>query len=196
MYQLMIFLSLLIVPLVSPIRMRRQSENSQLKVDKFIEYINRGLSVQAGSNIIDFATAIAPKHSLRIVDLAEDIDDAVYTVESGRQVRRRRSVGTGGSGAESELKDGGIVTLGDLKTNVAEVKALFQMVMDKVLDGSSPSKKLQLKVLGNEMNLRIEKLVRNIKRMEADEAGDQEMENRMKLVEESHTVDLPSGYMR
>ena len=140
--------------------------------------------------------ASAVVEQIGLMDHVDDIDDEVYTVDTERRVRRRRSVGNRGDDAGIEPRDHGIVTLGSLKRNVVEVENLFEIVMIKLLVGSSPSRKMQLKVLSKEMDLRIEKLVRNLKQMETDEARDQEIEKHMKIVEESHADDLPSDYMR
>ena len=128
-----------------------------------------------------------------LIDNLEDVDDEVYTVDSGRSVRRRRSDGTG-RGTDPRMH--GIVALGQLNAKAVEVQELFDNAMYKMIIEASASKKLQLKLIEKEMDLRMEKLVRNLNQMANEEAIDQETEAYMKSVEDDHKDDLPSGYMR
>ena len=91
----------------------------------------------------------------------------------------------------------GIVTLGQLQVKVLEVQNLFDNAMNKMIsEATSLGKNLQLQELDKEMDLRIEKLARNLKQMKNYEAIDQETEKYMKIVEGDHAYDLPSEYMR
>ena len=83
-----------------------------------------------------------------------------------------------------------------MRKRVAEVSDLFDSVMEMLLDDPYQSKKLQLKNLGKEMDMMVEKLVRNLKQMEKDQALYQEVEKHMLSVEESHLHDLPIDYAR
>eukprot|EP00092_Neocalanus_flemingeri_P032305 GFUD01035122.1.p1 GENE.GFUD01035122.1~~GFUD01035122.1.p1 ORF type:complete len:212 (+),score=55.50 GFUD01035122.1:69-704(+) len=211
MHHFTIFLSLLIVPLVSSIRMRREIEKSKTsniradKVEKFIEWMaNKGATAiveQVG--LIDRVTNkwMAKKEAnpaiteqVGLIDMINDVSE-VNTEElvTGRTVRRRRSVNSSsGSGTSTQ----GVVTLESFRKIVVEIKTLFEIVMEKLVNSFSLSKKLELKNLENEMNLMIDKLLKDLKEMKADEARDQEVEKQMRTVEESHVNDLPSEYTR
>ena len=95
-----------------------------------------------------------------------------------------------------DYQDHGIVSLGEMRTRVAEVSDLFDSVMEMLLDDPHQSKKLQLKNLDKEMDVMVEKLVRNLRQMEKDQAMYQEVEKHMLSVEESHLHDLPIDYAR
>lgn len=131
-----------------------------------------------------------------IIDAIEEAGgDIVYTTATGRRVRRRRSV-EAVEGVFVDHQDHGIVSLGEMRTRVAEVSDLFDSVMEMLLDDPHKSKKLQLKNLDKEMDVMVEKLVRNLRQMEKDQAMYQEVEKHMLSVEESHLHDLPIDYAR
>ena len=72
------------------------------------------------------------------------------------------------------------------------------MVIERLLSDSdlAESKKMQVKGVEQEMDVMVEKLLRNLEQMEKDEAMYKEVENHMLSVEGSHLIDLPAEYVR
>ena len=131
-----------------------------------------------------------------VIDHIEDAGgEVVYTTATGRRVRRRRSVDVV-EGVYANLEEHGTVSLGEIRSSVVEVSDLFGLLMEKLIDSPKQSKKVQLKVLETEMDVVLEKVLRNIKQMEKDEAMYHEVEKHMLSVEGTHLHDLPREYER
>ena len=123
--------------------------------------------------------------------------EVVYTTSTGRQVRRRRSID-----AEEVVyldhEDHGLISIKDIRVKSDETSELFDKVMDRIVTDLqlSPNKKIKMKNLEEEMDAMLEKLSRNLKQMEKDDAMYQEVDRHMRSVEESHLVDLSDEYLR
>ena len=142
---------------------------------------------KSGVNIVE-----GPKAAL--IDNLEDINDDVYTLDTGRSVRRRRSPG---SMEDSPIIKHGIVSLGQLNKKALEVHELADKVMLKMMSViTSLSKKSELEAMAEEFLFSMEKLERNLKQLEEDVAKDQEADKFMKIIEGGHEQNLHSEYMR